>query len=178
MKQTIALTLLLALSACAPETGSNGSSPGDEFSTSETGVKIKNIEGFGGVIAESYGDSQEWWAEEELPEAGSPNVIIFLLDDVGFAQVGSFGSLIDTPNIDRLADNGLRFNNLVSQRSVQFWSVSTANKSEHCRCTPLYLERNCRRKVGIAMVSAVSGRTIGLEAALHETECQRLSTMR
>ena len=36
----------------------------------------------------------------------SPNVIIFLLDDVGFAQVESFGGLISTPNIDALADNG------------------------------------------------------------------------
>jgi arylsulfatase len=82
-----------------------------EFSVSESGVKTKNVEGFGGVIAESYADSQQWWAEEELPNEDAPNVIIFLLDDVGFAQIGSFGALIDTPNIDRLADNGLRFNN-------------------------------------------------------------------
>ena len=38
-------------------------------------------------------------------------MVIFLLDDVGFAQVGSFGGLIETPNIDRLARNGLRYNN-------------------------------------------------------------------
>ena len=73
MKQTIAVALLLALSACAPETGSL---PGDEFSTSESGVKIKNVEGFGGVLAERYDESQEWWAEEEVPKEGSPNVII------------------------------------------------------------------------------------------------------
>jgi arylsulfatase A-like enzyme len=75
------------------------------------GVKTKNIEGFGGVIAESYADSEEWWAPYEEPDKDSPNVIIFLLDDVGFAQVGSFGALIETPNIDELAANGLRFNN-------------------------------------------------------------------
>ena len=57
------------------------------------------------MIAESYQDSQERWAEEELPNEDAPNVIIFLLDDVGFAQVGTFGALIDTPTIDRLADN-------------------------------------------------------------------------
>ena len=66
---------------------------------------------FKGKIAKSYEDSQEWWAPEVTPPKGAPNVIIFLLDDVGFAQIGSFGGLIDTPNIDRLADNGLRFNN-------------------------------------------------------------------
>jgi arylsulfatase len=75
------------------------------------GIKKKKIEGFGGVIAEKYSDSKEWWAAEKRPPKDSPNVIIFLLDDVGFAQVGSFGALIETPNIDKLADNGLRFNN-------------------------------------------------------------------
>jgi arylsulfatase len=45
------------------------------------------------------------------PPEGSPNVIIFLLDDVGFAQIGSFGGLIETPNIDKLAAGGLRYNN-------------------------------------------------------------------
>ena len=67
------------------------------------GVRTKTVPGFGGVIAKKYEDSQEWWAEETRPPEGAPNVIIFLLDDVGFAQVGSFGGLIDTPNIDALA---------------------------------------------------------------------------
>lgn len=66
---------------------------------------------FKGKIAKSYEDSKEWWAPEVRPKKDAPNVIIFLLDDVGFAQVGSFGGLIPTPNIDSLADNGLRFNN-------------------------------------------------------------------
>ena len=75
------------------------------------GVKTKSVPGFGGVIAESYEDSEEWWAPYKEPKADAPNVIIFLLDDVGFAQVGSFGGLIETPNIDALANNGIRFNN-------------------------------------------------------------------
>ena len=44
---------------------------------------------FGGKIARSYADSEEWWAEPTRPPAGAPNVIIFLLDDTGFAQIGS-----------------------------------------------------------------------------------------
>ena len=75
------------------------------------GVKTKRVEGFGGVIAERYDESEEWWPDYEEPNKDAPNVIIFLLDDVGFAQVGSFGALIETPNIDQLASNGLRFNN-------------------------------------------------------------------
>ena len=54
---------------------------------------------FKGKIARSYEESQEWWPEQVRPPEGAPNVIIFLLDDVGFAHVGSFGGLIDTPNI-------------------------------------------------------------------------------
>jgi arylsulfatase len=65
-----------------------------------------------GKISKKYEDSQEWWAPEVRPPEGAPNVIIFLLDDVGFAQLGqSFGGLIETPNIDKLAENGIRFNN-------------------------------------------------------------------
>ena len=66
---------------------------------------------FKGKIAKRYEDSKEWWAPEDRPPKGAPNVLILLLDDVGFAQIGSFGSLINTPNIDQLAENGLRFNN-------------------------------------------------------------------
>jgi len=66
---------------------------------------------FKGKIAKSYEESKEWWPEPIRPPEGAPNIIIFLLDDVGFAQVGSFGGLIETPNIDRLAQGGLRFNN-------------------------------------------------------------------
>ncbi len=66
---------------------------------------------FKGKIAKSYKDSKEWWPDPARPPKGAPNVIIFLLDDVGFAQVGCFGGLINTPNIDKLAKNGVRFNN-------------------------------------------------------------------
>ena len=41
---------------------------------------------------------------------GSPNVVVIVLDDTGFAQLGPFGSDIATPGISRLADEGLRFN--------------------------------------------------------------------
>jgi arylsulfatase A-like enzyme len=66
---------------------------------------------FKGKIAKSYEDSEEWWPSSPKPPAGTPNVIIFLLDDTGFGHLGSFGGLIETPNIDKLAANGLRYNN-------------------------------------------------------------------
>lgn len=81
------------------------------FLTSAFAAKTKAVDGFGGVIAKKYSDSKEWWAEDKRPPKDAPNVIVFLLDDVGFSQVASFGGLIKTPNIDKLAANGLRFNN-------------------------------------------------------------------
>ena len=44
------------------------------------------------------------------PPPGAPNIVVIVLDDVGFGQLGCFGSPLDTPNIDRLAAEGLRFN--------------------------------------------------------------------
>ncbi len=46
---------------------------------------------------------------KSTPE-GAPNVVVILLDDLGFGQIGCYGSDIATPNIDRLASDGLRFN--------------------------------------------------------------------
>ena len=70
-----------------------------------------NAQEFRGKIAKSYADSEEWWPEPTVPAKGTPNVIVFLLDDTGFGQIGSFGGVINTPNIDKLAANGLRYNN-------------------------------------------------------------------
>jgi len=115
MKYITVVLLALSLASCGGEstTEKDGedSPAADGFSISDAGVKTRSVEGFGGVMAENYADSQEWWAEEERPNEDAPNVIIFLLDDVGFAQVESFGGLINTPNIDALAANGLRYNN-------------------------------------------------------------------
>src|SRR3954463_14492369 len=47
---------------------------------------------------------------KKAPE-GSPNVLLILLDDVGFGASEAFGGLIHTPNLDSLANNGLRYVN-------------------------------------------------------------------
>jgi arylsulfatase len=43
---------------------------------------------------------------------GAPNVLFIILDDTGFGQLGCYGSPIRTPNLDALADNGLRYANM------------------------------------------------------------------
>ena len=66
---------------------------------------------FKGKIAKSYEKSEEWWPTPPKPRAGTPNAIILLLDDTGFAHLSSFGGLVETPNMDKLAEDGLRYNN-------------------------------------------------------------------
>jgi len=66
---------------------------------------------FGGVIGRTFEDSTAWWPELPQPPEDAPNVVIVVLDDVGYAQVGCYGSNIDTPCFDGLAANGLRFAN-------------------------------------------------------------------
>ena len=68
-------------------------------------------EEFKGVIRPETRDSTPWWPESTLPPEGTPNVVMMLLDDTGFAHLGCFGSGIDTPNFDRLAAQGLRYTN-------------------------------------------------------------------
>jgi arylsulfatase A-like enzyme len=66
---------------------------------------------FQGVIGRSFEDSTPWWPDEPRPPAGAPNIVLVVLDDVGFAQLGCFGSDIDTPALDRVAADGLRYSN-------------------------------------------------------------------
>jgi arylsulfatase len=68
-------------------------------------------EPFEGTIARTHAESTPWWPAPAHPGDGAPNVVVVLLDDLGFAQLGCFGSDIDTPNIDRLAANGLQYTN-------------------------------------------------------------------
>ncbi|MBT3393194.1 MAG: arylsulfatase [Elusimicrobiaceae bacterium] len=70
----------------------------------------KNKE-FKGKIAKTYDKSEADWPKTMVAPKGSPNVLVWLLDDTGFAQICAFGGLIDTPNLDRVASNGLRYNN-------------------------------------------------------------------
>jgi arylsulfatase A-like enzyme len=64
-----------------------------------------------GVIGRTIEESTPWWPPLKAAPAGAPNVVVVLLDDVGYAQFGCYGSDIATPTFDRLAGNGLRYSN-------------------------------------------------------------------
>ncbi|MCZ6528950.1 MAG: arylsulfatase [Chloroflexi bacterium] len=67
---------------------------------------------FPGVIGRTVAESSQAWPKPLRAKGGSPNVIFFVLDDVGYGQMSAFGGLVNTPNIDRLAENGLRYTNM------------------------------------------------------------------
>lgn len=66
---------------------------------------------FTGTIGRSVADTQFSFETKESTSKGKPNVIYIVMDDMGFAQLGCYGSTIHTPNLDRLAQEGLRYNN-------------------------------------------------------------------
>jgi arylsulfatase A-like enzyme len=67
---------------------------------------------FTGVVGRTHDQSSPAWPEPLRADKGAPNVLFIVQDDTGFGQMGCYGSPIKTPNIDALAANGLRFNNM------------------------------------------------------------------
>jgi arylsulfatase A-like enzyme len=66
---------------------------------------------FGGRIGRDWRDSEPWWPPEPTAPDGAPNVLLVVLDDVGYAQLGCYGSDIETPVLDGLASSGVRLAN-------------------------------------------------------------------
>jgi arylsulfatase len=60
-------------------------------------------------IGTTIADSVPWWPTPPAPPKSAPNILVVLFDDVGFSDFGCYGSAIETPTIDRLAAEGLRF---------------------------------------------------------------------
>ena len=64
---------------------------------------------FGGVIKESALDSKQWWPPRVVPPKGAPNILLIMTDDQGYGVSGTFGGVIPTPALDRVAKAGLRY---------------------------------------------------------------------
>ncbi len=69
---------------------------------------------FGGVIKEKASESKPWWAPRVVPPKGAPNVLLIMTDDAGFGAPGTFGGVVPTPALDRIAAEGLRYTNFHS----------------------------------------------------------------
>jgi Sulfatase len=64
---------------------------------------------FGGAIKESAKDSTPWWPPRVVPPKRAPNVLLIMTDDQGYGVSGTFGGVIPTPALDRVANSGLRY---------------------------------------------------------------------
>src|SRR3978361_1457923 len=64
---------------------------------------------FGGVIEQSVANSKPWWPPRVVPPKGAPNVLLIMTDDQGYGVSGTFGGVIPTPGLDRIAKTGLRY---------------------------------------------------------------------
>jgi arylsulfatase len=67
---------------------------------------------FNGVRGRTIDESSQSWPEPLRAKRGAPNVLFIVQDDTGFGQLGCYGSPIETPNLDALAKDGLRLNNM------------------------------------------------------------------
>ena len=69
---------------------------------------------FGGVIRENRAGSTPWWPPRVTPPKGAPNILLIMTDDSGFGIPSTFGGVIPTPSMDRIANAGLRYNRIFS----------------------------------------------------------------
>lgn len=67
--------------------------------------------GFGGSVGRVFSTSEPWWPTPPIARDGAPNIIVMMADDLGFSDLGCYGSSIATPHLDRLATEGLRYTN-------------------------------------------------------------------
>ena len=74
-------------------------------------VSAQKEKEFKGKIGTTLKDSEEYWPEPVTAPEKAPNVLIWLIDDMGYGHSSAFGGLTPMPTIDKLSKNGLRYNN-------------------------------------------------------------------
>ena len=66
------------------------------------------------MIKEKASESKPWWPPRVVPPKDAPNVLLIMTDDQGFGAPSTFGGVIPTPTMDRIAQDGLRYTNFHS----------------------------------------------------------------
>jgi arylsulfatase A-like enzyme len=112
---TIASSLVLGGMISAVAQGTIGTPGSPSATTAIPGNQLPPPDPkFGGVIRDDALQSKPWWAPRVVPPKGAPNVLLIITDDSGFGAPSTFGGVIPTPNMDRIANQGLRYNRVFS----------------------------------------------------------------
>jgi arylsulfatase len=97
-----------ASASAAPEVSGEPGSPSATITISGRQLPAPDPK-FAGVINGNALQSKAWWAPRIVPPKKAPNVLLIMTDDVGFGAPSTFGGVIPTPALDRLAKTGLRY---------------------------------------------------------------------
>ena len=110
---------------------------------------------FGGVIKESAKDSKTYWPPRVVPPKGAPNMLLIMTDDQGYGVSGTFGGVIPTPAMDRIAKAGLRY--------TQFHSTALCSPTR----AALITGRN-HHSVGFGVIGEMSTGFPGYDSVIGE----------
>ena len=112
---TISVALTAACAATAMGQQITGTPGAPDATTTISGKQLPAPDPkFGGVIKDDALQSKPWWAPRIVPPKQAPNILLIMTDDAGFGVPSTFGGVIPTPAMDRIAKNGLRYNNIHS----------------------------------------------------------------
>jgi Sulfatase len=116
LRQLLAFCALLALAGTPAHSQQTTGVPGSPSAiTTIDGKQLPPPDPkFGGVIEEKASESKPWWPPRVVPPKGAPNVLLIMTDDQGFGAPSTFGGVIPTPSMDRIAKDGLRYTNFHS----------------------------------------------------------------
>ena len=115
-KSRLAILFLIAFVITLPGFSQQAAPPGSPAAT--TSIDGKQLPApdppFGGVIKDNALQSKPWWAPRVVPPKGAPNVLLIMTDDSGYGVPSTFGGVIPTPALDRIAKAGLRYTQMNS----------------------------------------------------------------
>jgi Sulfatase len=132
---------------------------------------------FKGIIGRTAKESRPAPPQVVRPKSGSPNVVYILLDDVGLADLRCYGSEIETPNIDRLAQSGLRYNNFHTRsicsptRAALLTGRNSTRRTRRAGCPRAYLNK------GVVAVVTVSSGPAPMYPALARGSCPKVGRL-
>jgi arylsulfatase A-like enzyme len=116
----ILAALLLASAISAPAFAQSPQQPSPPLGSPAATITIPGNQlppppqKFGGKIEPDAKDSKPFWPARVVPPKGEPNVLLIITDDAGYGVPSTFGGVLPTPALDRIANNGLRYTNFHS----------------------------------------------------------------